>query len=76
MGRKALPKLNPEVDFSKHFFTSDVLEQRPELQSYFETEQPLEIEVGSGKGLFMRTAAQARTSGGPGPDQRPRTESE
>lgn len=57
MGRKALPKLNPEVDFSNHFFTSEVLEQKPDMQSYFPKEQPLEIEVGTGKGLFMKTAS-------------------
>ncbi|MEW4452605.1 tRNA (guanosine(46)-N7)-methyltransferase TrmB [Bremerella sp. JC817] len=57
MGRKALPKLNPDVDFSKHFFTPEALETQPDLQSYFPVQQPLEVEVGTGKGLFMKNAS-------------------
>ncbi|MBI1247038.1 tRNA (guanosine(46)-N7)-methyltransferase TrmB [bacterium] len=57
MGRKALPKLKPEVDFSKHFFLAEALETQPDLQSYFEVNQPLEVEVGTGKGLFIKNAS-------------------
>lgn len=57
MGRRALPKLDPSVDFSRHFFSEEDLETRPDLQAYFEKQQPLEIEVGTGKGLFLRNAS-------------------
>ncbi len=59
MGRRALPKIDPAVDLSQHFFSAEDLEQRRELQSLFPVSQPLEVEVGTGKGLFMRNASAA-----------------
>jgi len=53
MGRRALPKLDPTVDFSKHLGFVEDLEAPFDPQSLFATPQDLEIEVGSGKGLFM-----------------------
>jgi len=57
MGRKALPKLDPSVDYSRHFFAGDEIYARADPQAFFPQAQPLEVEVGSGKGLFMRTAS-------------------
>ena len=53
MGRRSLPKLDPSVDFSGHFSEVDQLTSPFCPQSLFATPAPLEIEVGSGKGLFM-----------------------
>lgn len=53
MGRRALPKINPEVDFGNHLGFVEDLEAPFDPQSLFATPQDLEIEVGSGKGLFM-----------------------
>jgi len=61
MGRRAVPAINPELDLSQRLKTFDDLPQpwdadklfsAPELQS-----APLEVEVGSGKGLFLQNAA-------------------
>jgi len=54
MGRRVLPKLDPSVDFS-HYLTevNSLGENRIAPQSFFPFPQDLEIEVGSGKGLFM-----------------------
>jgi len=57
MGRKALPKLDPAIDYSRHFFAGDEIYSRCDPQDFFPHAQPLEVEVGSGKGLFMRTAS-------------------
>jgi len=59
MGRRSLPKLDPQIDLS-HFLYS--LEQLPEpwdAEEFFGRCGDLEIEVGSGKGLFMATAAES-----------------
>jgi len=55
MGRRALRKVDPTLDLSRHLKTWDDL-PRP-LALLFEREAPLEIEVGSGKGLFLQSAA-------------------
>lgn len=57
MGRKALPKLNPSVDYSRNFLTAEKLPRPWDPESLFGRVAPLEIEVGCGKGLFMRTAS-------------------
>jgi tRNA (guanine-N7-)-methyltransferase len=66
MGRRALRKLDPTVDLSRHLRELTALLGDPDApvkpldpQSFFEQPQPLEIEMGSGKGLFMLNAAQA-----------------
>ena len=53
MGRRTLPKLDPTVDFSQHLsFVEDI--KAPFCpQSLFEQTADLEIEIGSGKGLFV-----------------------
>jgi len=57
MGRRALPKIDPALDWSGHFRTVDDLPSPWSVVELFGREAPLEIEVGSGKGLFLRNAA-------------------
>jgi tRNA (guanine-N7-)-methyltransferase len=59
MGRRALRKIDPEIDLSRHFKTWDDLPQPWEAGQLFGREAPLEVEVGSGKGLFLQSAAMA-----------------
>ena len=67
MGRRALPKLDPGIDFSEYITEVDDLvaqfekdsqvEQASDAvfdpQSFFDKPRDLEIEIGSGKGLFI-----------------------
>ncbi|MBX3417132.1 MAG: tRNA (guanosine(46)-N7)-methyltransferase TrmB [Pirellulaceae bacterium] len=55
MGRRMLPKLKPEIDFSEHLRELADLPVGYQVQDWFPTPQPLEVEVGSGKGLFLAT---------------------
>lgn len=57
MPRRALRKLDPTLDLSRHYFAVDVLPRRYSQAALFAREQPLEVEVGSGKGLFLSSAA-------------------
>jgi tRNA (guanine-N7-)-methyltransferase len=59
MGRRALRKIDPALDLSKHLRTFDELPKPWEAAVIFGREAPLVVEVGSGKGLFMRSAAAA-----------------
>lgn len=60
MGRRALPKLDPEIDLSRNLRTVDDLPQPWDAAQLFaDGAAPLEIEVGSGKGLFLQSAATA-----------------
>jgi tRNA (guanine-N7-)-methyltransferase len=56
MGRRALRKVDPSLDLSKHFRTFEQLPCPWDAASLFGREAPLVVEVGSGKGLFMRSA--------------------
>jgi len=60
MGRRALPKFDKTIDVSSHLLT---FEQLPEVVSsaslFMRDDAPLEIEVGTGKGLFLREQAPA-----------------
>lgn len=60
MGRRALPKIDPNIDLSRHFRTFDDLPESWDAAALFGRAAPLQIEVGSGKGLFLRTAGGAR----------------
>jgi tRNA (guanine-N7-)-methyltransferase len=60
MGRRALRKIDPGLDLSRHLKTFDQLPRPWNRQALFGRRAPLEVEVGSGKGLFLRTAAPAR----------------
>lgn len=57
MGRRALPKIDPQLDYSAHFRTLDELPSPWNSAQLFGRQAPLEVEVGSGKGLFLQTAA-------------------
>jgi tRNA (guanine-N7-)-methyltransferase len=59
MGRRALRKIDPTLDLSHHFRTFEQLPQPWDAVMLFGREAPLVIEMGSGKGLFMRSAAAA-----------------
>lgn len=60
MGRRALRPIDPERDLSKHLKTLDELPRPWAHDALFGRCAPLEVEVGSGKGLFLRRAAAAR----------------
>lgn len=57
MGRRVLPKKDPNIDFSGYFTEVDSLSIPWNPQSLFAQPQELEIEVGSGKGLFLSSAS-------------------
>ena len=57
MGRRALRKIDPELDLSFHLRTVDQLPSPLRGAELFGRSAPLEIEVGSGKGLFLQNAA-------------------
>jgi len=56
MGRRALPKIDPTIDLTNYLKTFEQLDPW-QPNAWFARPQPLEIEVGSGKGLFMQRAA-------------------
>ena len=55
MGRRALPRIDPNAEFSNYLFTLESLEQPFDPQNLFARRQPLELEIGSGKGHFLQT---------------------
>ncbi|MEX2091666.1 MAG: tRNA (guanosine(46)-N7)-methyltransferase TrmB [Pirellulales bacterium] len=57
MGRRALPKLDPTLDLARHLKSIDQLPRPWDAAALFGTDAPLEVEVGSGKGLFLQSAA-------------------
>jgi tRNA (guanine-N7-)-methyltransferase len=57
MGRRTLRKIDPAIDLSSHFFDLDQLPQPWDAQKLFGRVAPLEVEIGTGKGLFLETAA-------------------
>jgi tRNA (guanine-N7-)-methyltransferase len=57
MGRRALRKIDPALDLSRHLKTWDELPHPWNSAQLFGREAPLEVEVGSGKGLFLQAAA-------------------
>ncbi len=60
MGRRALPKVDPDIDLSSHLRTVDTLPMPWNPTELFGRAAPLEIEVGSGKGLFLQNVAIAQ----------------
>jgi len=60
MGRRALRKPDTTIDLSAHLKTFDQLPSPWNAESLLGRVAPLEVEVGSGKGLFMRSAAAQR----------------
>ncbi len=60
VGRRALRKVNPVLDLSRHLKSIDQLPRPWTPAALFGRDAPLEVEVGSGKGLFLRTTAPVR----------------
>jgi tRNA (guanine-N7-)-methyltransferase len=59
MGRRALRRIDPTLDLSRHLRTLEQLPRPFAAGCVWERPAPLEIEVGSGKGLFLHTASGA-----------------
>jgi tRNA (guanine-N7-)-methyltransferase len=58
VGRRALRRINPELDLAGHLVElTDALPKPYDAAAMFGRAAPLEIEVGSGKGLFLSAAA-------------------
>jgi tRNA (guanine-N7-)-methyltransferase len=60
MGRRALRKIDPTLDLSRYLRTIDQLPVPFDGATVFGRTAPLEIEVGSGKGLFLLEASGQR----------------
>ena len=58
MGRRALPKIDPSLDLSRHFLEAGALPPILDSSVLICERAPLEVEVGSGKGLFLAGASQ------------------
>ncbi len=59
MGRRALRNIDPNLDLSSWLLEFDAMPRPSTSTTVFARPAPLEVEVGSGKGLFLRTAAAA-----------------
>src|SRR3990172_8501376 len=59
MARRALRKIDPALDLSRHLKAWDELTHPWNGAAMFGRDAPLEVEVGSGKGLFLESAAAA-----------------
>lgn len=57
MGRRSLPKIPADADLSEHLIELDGLQPPFRRTDYTDAATSWEIEVGSGKGLFLTTAA-------------------
>ena len=60
MPRRALRKVDPTLDLSRWLRTFETLPQPFSREALFGRSAPLEVEVGSGKGLFVGSASAAR----------------
>jgi len=60
MGRRALRKIDPSLDLSHHLKAFDQLPRPWDARALFGRCGSLEVEVGTGKGLFLRNAAAGR----------------
>jgi tRNA (guanine-N7-)-methyltransferase len=60
VGRRALPKINPALDITGRLLEFDELPRPWQTAALFGREGPLEVEIGSGKGLFLRSAGVAQ----------------
>jgi tRNA (guanine-N7-)-methyltransferase len=59
MPRRSLRKIDPALDLSRHLRTVEDLPVPWSNAAIFGRESPLEVEIGSGKGLFLSSAASA-----------------
>ncbi len=58
MGRRSLPKVDPSIALDRHYFELESLTPPFDAEMFFGIEGDLEIEIGSGKGLFLLNASQ------------------
>jgi tRNA (guanine-N7-)-methyltransferase len=58
VGRRAVRKIDPALDLSQHLTTLEALPQPLHVPQLFCEAQPLEIEVGCGKGMFLVRASE------------------
>jgi tRNA (guanine-N7-)-methyltransferase len=63
MGRRSLRRISPLIDLSRHLIELESLPAPLDVARCFDTPGPLEVEVGSGKGLFLTSVAVARPAG-------------
>lgn len=61
MGRRSLRKTDPNLDLSRHYREAAALPAAFASAELFGRIAPLEVEVGSGKGLFLASASRAVT---------------
>jgi tRNA (guanine-N7-)-methyltransferase len=61
MGRRALRKIDPALNLSPYLRDAADLPPSCDQAALFEMERPLEVEVGSGKGLFLAAAARGHS---------------
>ena len=59
MGRRSLPKIQGNLDLSHYLKTFDDLPKENLSEELFGRVAPLELEIGSGKGLFISGAAKS-----------------
>jgi tRNA (guanine-N7-)-methyltransferase len=57
MPRRALRKIDSTLDLSRHLLTWNQLPRPWNARNLFGREAPLQVEVGSGKGLFLASAS-------------------
>jgi tRNA (guanine-N7-)-methyltransferase len=57
MPRSSLRRPGQDLDLSKHLIQADDLPETISSENLFGDHRPLELEIGSGKGLFMMNAA-------------------
>ncbi|HZZ30126.1 MAG TPA: tRNA (guanosine(46)-N7)-methyltransferase TrmB [Pirellulales bacterium] len=57
MSRRSLKKIDPALNLSEHLLTPEQLPRPWDAVRLFGRRAPLEVEVGSGKGLFLSAAA-------------------
>lgn len=57
MGRRALPKIDPALDLGRHLVETTELPKPFAPAELFGRAAPVEVEVGSGKGLFLLSAS-------------------
>jgi tRNA (guanine-N7-)-methyltransferase len=57
VGRRALPKIDPTLDLSRHLLSAVELPKPFAPAELFGRVAPVEVEVGSGKGLFLLSAS-------------------
>jgi tRNA (guanine-N7-)-methyltransferase len=60
MGRRALRRIDPSLDLSQHYLQWEDLPDPVTSNGLFGRDAPFEVEVGSGKGLFLKTVSRAR----------------